>query len=76
MIRYKHYRIYYSKKESIKYLLFDNIPLLLGIIYLVLMDEYYFKDKHEVNFLFAISLVPFIIPTAFGNMRLSSKSKN
>ena len=68
VIRYNHYMFHYSNKMSFKYLLLDNIPLFLGIVYLVLMDMYFIK-KDEVNFLFCVSLVPFVIPTGIGNTR-------
>ncbi len=73
IVRFNHYRLYYPYEKSYKYLLLDNIPLLLGIVYLVLMDIYINK-KEEVNFVFLLSLVPFVIPTGIGNTRLSNNS--
>ena len=74
IVRFNHYRVFYSYSKSIKYLLLDNVPLFVGIIYLVLMDMFYFNQNHEVNFIFIATLMPFIIPTGIGNNRLSKSS--
>ena len=74
IVRFNHYRLNYPYQKSHKYLLLDNIPLFLGIVYLFLMDMY-FNKKGEVNFIFLLSLAPFVIPTGIGNTRLSSNSK-
>lgn len=74
IIRYNHYILYFSKSQSLKYLVLDNVPLLAGVVYYVLMEVFYF-NKSEINFIFIFSLIPFLIPTGIGHDRLMKKSK-
>lgn len=74
-VRFNHYKKFYTTGQSIIYLLFDNITLLLGIIYFFAMQCFFFKGSHEVNIPFCLSLVIFTLPNIVGNVRLTNKEK-
>lgn len=72
--RYNHYKTFYTNKQSTIYVLIDSLTLLLWIIYLYVMKYFYFEELNNgINFLFVISQAIFILPSMFGNIRLTNK---
>ena len=72
--RYEHYRQYFQRKKSLFYLIIENGTLLLGIIYVLLINNIFYKGTNQFDLLYTISIVIFLIPSFFGHERLKSKS--
>ncbi len=74
-VRLNHYRQCFQVKKSLIYFLIENSILLMGIIYVLLIDNLVFKGSNEVNFLFVFPLIIFLFPSFIVNQRLSDKGK-
>lgn len=74
--RFGEYRNYKSANKSRQYVLFDNVPLFIGIVGTLLMEKFYYsKNQHEVNFIHIFLFVLACIPTFIGYSRLEEFKK-
>lgn len=74
-VRLNHYRQCFQVKKSLIYFLIENSILLMGIIYVLLIDNLVFKGSSEVNVLFVFPIIIFLFPSFIVNQRLSDKGK-
>jgi len=69
-VRFNHYKKYYSIKQFLKYLIFEQFSFILWVIYLFFMQYKFFDGVLEVNLPFCISLIFFLFPIIIGSARL------
>jgi len=74
--RFQQYLKYYSKKDAIIYLLGEIIPISIGVIYILMMEKYYFSIVHGVNFIYTSSLVVFFIPSIIADVNVERLRKS
>ena len=68
-IRYNEYRGIFLKKGK-RFILIDNMLLLLGIIYVSCMDQFVFKQEKVINIPYVLSIIIFILPSIMRNVKM------